>query len=425
MTHTRMALWVVASVGLFATAGAGIVARLEGNSTRPQVSTADVARRNLAVVVQATGSVEAVSTVEVGSQVSGTVQTLYADYNSLVHAGQVLARLDPSMFAAQVEQARANVVRAEADLQGLTLSVADAQATLDRNTRLAEKKLIAPADLETAQVAVKMATAQVRSGEASLAQARASLRQAEVNLDHTVITSPIDGIVLTRSVDAGQTVAASMQAPTLFVLAGDLLHMRVNASLDESDIGQVEAGQSVTFSVDAYPGETFSGSVAQVRLQPTVSQNVVTYATVIEVANPELKLKPGMTATASIEVASRDNVLTVPAAALRFKPTAATLAALGGVAPAASGNAAAASPAGNRTGATLWRYDAGRLAGVSVVTGISDGLTTEIVSGPVTEGEPFVTAVTTGAGASASVPAAKTSTASRSPLLGGLPGPPR
>ena len=425
MTHTRMALWMGATVGLFVTAGAGVVTRLEGNSAQPHVSTGAVARRDIAVVVQATGSVEAVTTVEVGSQVSGSVQALYADFNSLVRAGQVLARLDPSMFQAQAEQARANVVRAEADVEGLRLSVADAQATLDRSARLAEKKLIAPADLEAAQVAVKLANAQLRSGEASLTQARATLRQAEVNLAQTVIRSPIDGIVLTRDVDAGQTVAASMQSPTLFVLAADLLHMRVNASLDESDIGQVQAGQAVTFSVDAYPGETFSGHVAQVRLQPTVSQNVVTYATVIDVANPELKLKPGMTATVAIEVARRDNVLTVPAAALRFRPSTATLAALGGAAQAASGTTSAASPAGSGTRATLWRYDAGTLAGVRVVTGISDGMTTEIVSGPVTEGESFVTAVTTGAGASAAGTAAKTSTASRSPLLGGSPGPPR
>ena len=425
MTHRRIALWMFASVGLFATAGAGVATRLEGNSARPQVSTVDVTRRNIQVVVQATGSVEALTTVDVGSQVSGTVQALYADFNSVVHVGQVLARLDPSVFDAQLAQVRASVVKAEAEVERLSLSVADAQATLDRNVRLAEKKLIAQIDLEAAQVAVQMAKAQVRSADASLIQARASFRQAEVNLQHTVITSPIDGIVLTRSVDAGQTVAASMQAPTLFLLAADLLHMRVNASLDESDVGGVQAGQPVTFRVDAYPDQVFSGSVAQIRLKPIVAQNVVTYTTIIDVENPELKLKPGMTATVSIEVARRDNVLTVPAAALRFKPTAATLAALGGAAPAAGTKAGSVSSAASPGGTALWRYDGGTLEGVKVVAGLSDGMTTEIVSGAVTEGESVVTAVTTGASASAAGTVAKISTASRSPLLGGVPGPPR
>lgn len=425
MTRTRIALWMFASVGLFATAGAGVATRLEGTSARPQVSTAEVARRDLVVVVQATGTVEASTTVEVGTQVSGTVQTLYADYNSVVRAGQVLARLDPSMLKAQVEQATASVLKAEAEVERLTVSVAEAQTALDRSARLAEKKLIAPVDLESSQVTVRLARAQVRSSEASLTQARATLRQADVNLGHSVITSPIDGIVLTRSVDAGQTVAASMQAPTLFVLAADLLHMRVNASLDESDIGQVASGQAVTFSVDAYPGETFSGRVNQVRLQPTVSQNVVTYTTVIDVENPELKLKPGMTATVSIEVVRRDDVLTVPAAALRFKPTAAALASFGGT-TAAPGEAAPAAPAGVvGSRGTLWRYAGGTLAGVNVVTGASDGLTTEIVSGPLAEGELVATAVATGGSATGTGTAVKASTTARNPLLGGTPGPPR
>jgi HlyD family secretion protein len=413
-----------ASVGLFATAGAGVATRSAGTSVRPLVSTSDVTRRNIAVVVQATGTVEAMTTVTVGTQVSGTVQALYADYNSLVRQGQVLARLDPSILTAQVEQAKASVVKAEAEVERLAVSVAGAQATLDRTARLAEKLLIAPSEFEAALVAVRLARAQVRSAEASLTQTRATLRQAEVNLDHTVITSPIDGIVLERSVDAGQTVAASMQAPTLFLLAADLQRMRVNASLDESDVGQVHAGQTVTFMVDAYPGESFPGRVAQVRLQPNVSQNVVTYTTIVDVENPELKLMPGMTATVSIEVARRDNVLTVPAAALRFKPTSAGLAALGGVEPDARGRDGEPLADGQRR-ATLWRYDGARLASLDVVTGVSDGMTTELVSGPVTEGEPVVTAVTGGSSATRAA-AAKLSTTARSPLLGGsMPGPPR
>ena len=291
--------------------------------------------------ISATGSLEAVTTVNVGSQTSGSVQTLYADFNDIVRKGQTLARLDPSLFQTQVEQAEANLVRAEADVERLEVARDAAKLALDRTARLAGKQLVSDADLETAQAALASAEAQVRSSEASVAQSKASLNQAKVNLEHTVITSPIDGIVVSRAVDTGQTVAASMQAPTLFVLAADLTQMHVNASIDESDVGQIEAGQPVAFRVDAYPSETFAGRVAQVRLQAVVSQNVVTYAAVIDVENPELKLKPGMTATVTIEVARRADALIVPAAALRFKPTAAVLATLsaasGGAAPSCAG----------------------------------------------------------------------------------------
>ena len=277
----------------------------------------------------ATGTLEAVTTVNVGSQVSGIVQTLYADFNDIVRKGQTLARLDPSLFQTQVEQAEANLIRAEADVERMAVARDAAKLALERTAALAAKRLVSDADLESAQMAVASAEAQVRSAQASVAQSKASLNQARVNLAHTVITAPIDGIVVSRAVDTGQTVAASMQAPTLFVLAADLAHMRVNASIDESDVGQIEPGQAVTFHVEAYPDETFAGRVAQVRLQPVVTQNVVTYAAIIDVENPGFKLKPGMTATVTVEVARRGDTLTVPAAALRFKPTAAMLAALG------------------------------------------------------------------------------------------------
>src|SRR6185436_320455 len=185
---------------------------------------------------------------------------------------------------------------------------------------LSDKQLIAASDLDTAVTAASQAEAQVKSAEAQIVQARAQLDQAQVNLGHTIITAPIDGIVVARSVDVGQTVAASMQAPTLFVIAGDLARMQVLASVDESDIGRVQQGQPVSFTVDAYPGDTFTGTVSQVRLQPTVDQNVVSYTTVIDVPNRSLKLKPGMTASVSIEIARADDVLLVPSAALRFRP---------------------------------------------------------------------------------------------------------
>jgi len=370
--------------------------------------------------VSAAGSLEAVTTVNVGTQVSGTIQTLSADFNDVVHKGQVLARLDPSIFQTQVEQAEANLVRAESEVEQLKVSRDAAKLALDRTVILAEKRLVSDAELEAAQVAVASVEAQLRSAAASVAQATASLNQTRVNLAHTVIASPIDGIVVSRAVDTGQTVAASMQAPTLFVLAADLTKMHLNASIDESDVGQIAAGQAVTFRVDAYPNDEFTGRVAQVRLQAVVSQNVVTYATVIDVDNPELKLKPGMTATVTIEVARRDDALIVPAAALRFKPTAEVLTALGG----APGGAAPACAGGTGCG-VLWTYDGTALRAVAVRTGISNGTAVEVLEGAVPEGASAVTAVKTAAASAKTVTTAGAgSSTTRSPLMSTMPGPP-
>src|SRR5688572_13553621 len=299
----------------------------------PTITTARVTRGDLAETVGATGTLQAVTTVQVGTQVSGTIEQLNADFNSLVRKGQVLARLDPSLFQTQIEQARANLIRAEADLERLRVSLEDARTKLNRARELWEKKLIAQTELEAAEVAVRSAEAQLRSQQAAVTQSQASLRQNQVNLAHTVIESPIDGLVISRNVDVGQTVAASMSAPTLFVLAADLTKMQVLASLDESDVGRIRPGQAVRFRVDAFPTDEFTGSVTQVRLQPTTVQNVVTYQTVIDVPNPGLKLKPGMTANVNIEIARRDNVIRVPNGALRFRPTAETFAALGQTPP--------------------------------------------------------------------------------------------
>src|SRR5688572_10600479 len=301
----------------------------------PTITTARVTRGDLAETVGATGTLQAVTTVQVGTQVSGTIQELNADFNSLVRKGQVLARLDPSLIQSQIEQARANLIRAEADLERLRVALDDARSKLTRARELSEKKLIAQMELEAAEVAVRSAEAQLRSQQAGVTQSQASLRQNQVNLAHTVIESPIDGLVISRNVDVGQTVAASMSAPTLFVLAADLTKMQVLASLDESDVGRIRPGQDVRFRVDAFPTDEFTGSVTQVRLQPTTVQNVVTYQTVIDVPNPGLKLKPGMTANVNIEIARRSDVLRVPNAALRFRPTAETFAALGQTPPPA------------------------------------------------------------------------------------------
>ena len=287
----------------------------------PDVRTANVTQGDVVDSVGATGALEAVTTVNVGSQVSGIIQDLLVDYNSIVREGDVIMRLDPVLFEAQLEQARANLIRAEADVERLQVSRDDSLVQLRRAEDLAERELISLTELEAAQVAVRSAVAQLKSNEAAVTQAEASLSQNQVNLDNTVIRAPIDGIVISRLVDAGQTVAASLQAPELFIIAADLTKMRVIAAIDESDVGRIRPNQRVTFTVDAYPGEEFEGSVSQIRLEPVLTQNVVTYATVVDAPNPDLRLKPGMTATISLEIARRENVLRIPNSALRFRPT--------------------------------------------------------------------------------------------------------
>ncbi|MEE2790732.1 MAG: efflux RND transporter periplasmic adaptor subunit [Acidobacteriota bacterium] len=294
----------------------------------PEVSTVTLARGDVVDTVGATGALEAVTTVQVGSQVSGMIEALFADFNSIVREGDVIARLEPSIFEMQTEQARANLARSEADVERLRVTLEDTQAQLARSEDLAARDLISDSEFEAAQIAVRSAAAQIRSAEASVIQSRASLNQSEVSLGHTVITAPIDGIVIARQVDVGQTVAASMSAPELFIIAADLTKMQVVANIDESDVGRIRPGQLVTFTVDAYAAEEFTGRVSQIRLEPVLLQNVVSYATVIDVPNNDLKLKPGMTATVTLEISRRENVLRVPTAALRFRPTPAMFAAL-------------------------------------------------------------------------------------------------
>lgn len=328
----RKILVILAAVAVIA-AGAYGYYRYTQKPVAPIITAAKITRGDVAETVGATGTLQAVTTVQVGTQVSGTIQELNADFNSLVRKGQVLARLDPSLIQSQIEQARANLIRAEADLERLRVALDDSRTKLTRARELSEKKLIAQTELEAAEVAVRSAEAQLRSQQAGVTQSQASLKQNEVNLAHTVIESPIDGLVISRNVDVGQTVAASMSAPTLFVLAADLTKMQVLASLDESDVGRIRPGQLVHFRVDAFATEEFTGNVTQVRLQPTTIQNVVTYQTVIDVPNPGLKLKPGMTANVNIEIARRADVLRVPNTALRFRPTAEIFAALGQTPP--------------------------------------------------------------------------------------------
>ena len=291
------------------------------NKIEPTVTSLAVTRGNVIEVVQATGTLQAVTTVNVGTQVSGVVQELYADFNRIVRKGEVIARLDPSILQVQIESQEANVARSNADLERLRVTLDDAKQKYQRAKELFDKQLVPRTELETAEINVRSTEAQIKSSEASLVQSKASLNTAKVNLGYTVITAPIDGIVIQRSVDPGQTVAASMNAPTLYVIAADLTKMQVLANIDESDVGRMRPGQHVTFRVDAYPNDVFTGSVEQVRLQPAVVQNVVVYSTVIAVPNQQLKLKPGMTANVNIEIQRRDNVLRVPSAATRFRPT--------------------------------------------------------------------------------------------------------
>lgn len=299
------------------------------------VNSVPVTRGDIIDSVGATGTVQAVTTVQVGSQVSGNIEWLGADFNSIVKKGQVVARLDPSLFDAQLQQvqanliqARANLTRANSELDRTKVQMTDAQQKFTRAKELSSQSLIAQSDLDAAKIAVDTAAASVASQQASVTQsqaavtqAQASVNQSQVNRDHTVIQAPIDGIVTQRSVDVGQTVAASMSAPTLFVIAADLTEMQVNANIDEADVGRIRPGQHVTFRVDAYPTDNFEGTVTQIRLQPVVVQNVTTYGTVITVPNKQLKLKPGMTANVKIEIAKRTNTLRISNAALRFRPT--------------------------------------------------------------------------------------------------------
>lgn len=379
----------------------GIVAysQVARSDSTPAPVTARVTRGSIVDTVDATGTIQPVTTVQVGTQVSGTIKSLAADFNTVVHRGQVIAVLEPSLFQTQVEQAKATVSKLQADAERAAVEVRDTQAKLKRARELSEKQLISASDLDTAVTAANQAEAQVKSAEAQIIQAKAQLRQADVNLGHTIITAPIDGIVVARSVDVGQTVAASMQAPTLFVIAGDLSRMQVLASVDESDIGRVRQGQPVSFTVDAYPGETFSGTVSQVRLQPTVEQNVVSYTTVIDVPNKDLKLKPGMTANVSVEIARADDVLRVPTAALRFRPKSDD-ASGGGRRQAqgqGQGQGQGAAQGQERGGPRnpnmhrVWVWAGGAMQPHRIETGVSNGTMTAVTGGDLTEGTEVVT----------------------------------
>ena len=379
---------------LAATIGLGAYYAKRGDAA-PALTTAASTRGDIVIVVSATGTLQAVTTVQVGSQVSGSVEALYADFNAMVRKGQVLAKLDQSTYATAVDQAQASLVSAEAEAERLRVGKWAADAALARARDLSAKQLLPAADLESAETAARSAASQVVGGDARIVQARSAVRTAQVNLAKTVIASPIDGVVIARNVDVGQTVAASLSAPTLFVIAADLSQMQLNASIDESDMGRISKGQAVSFTVDAYPGDTFEGRVREVRLNPTITNNVVTYAAIIDAPNPALKLKPGMTANATIEVARRDDVLRVPSAALRFKPDAEVLAHF------AEGDAPAVPK-----GPVVWVSNGTTIVPVSVRPGASDGTFTEILGDSLAEGALLVTRATAAVSSTSSSAAA-------------------
>ncbi|HKW64717.1 MAG TPA: efflux RND transporter periplasmic adaptor subunit [Candidatus Acidoferrum sp.] len=303
-------------------------------TAQAQHFTAKVDRGDIRDVVEATGTINAVITVQVGSQVSGTISKLYVDFNSRVHKGDLVARIDPSLFQGAVQQANADLENAKANLVAARTNVDKAKAALvqtkadySRTEELSKEGVmsqqqldLAKANYDSAVAAVGGAQANVTQAEAQVTQKKAALDVAQTNLNYTLIRSPIDGTVVARNVDVGQTVAASLQAPTIFTIAQDLTKMLVYAKTDESDVGNIKVGKPVTFKVDAFPKETFAGKVSQVRMNATTVQNVVTYDTIIEFANPDLKLFPGMTAYVTIPVDTARNVLKLPNTALRYKP---------------------------------------------------------------------------------------------------------
>jgi HlyD family secretion protein len=397
---------VLVIVGLLLAAAlvVGFFLRRDGNAAASQYRTETVEAGDVTRTVTATGTLSAVTTVQVGSQVSGIIARLSADFNSPVKKGQVLAELDRTPFEAQVAQRRADVTQAEVQMR-------NAEVNYRRQERLLAEQLVPQSDFDTAKANFDATKAQVD-------QAKAALLQADANLRYTTIESPIDGVVVDRQYDVGQTVAASFQAPTLFTIAQDLTKMQMQADVDQSDIGQVSVGQIGHFTVDAYPDERFEGRISQIRLNATVNQNVITYPVIVEVANPERKLRPKMTADVSIDVAKVEGALRVPNAALRFRPPDAPAPrpqSGGGEGAAAAGarggggggrrspgamsrqvdQATGGTPAPKR-GQTVYVLTAsGKLEPREIRTGISDGRYTAVVDGSLAAGDRVVVGLAT------------------------------
>ncbi|GAM09834.1 macrolide export protein MacA [Geobacter sp. OR-1] len=360
---------------------------LKGNKPAVTYRTVKIERGTILSTVAATGNLSAVTTVQVGTQVSGTIQKLYVDYNSRVKNGQTIAEIDPSLFNAAVEQARGNALNAEANLQKARVTLADAERTLTRYKKLLSDGIVSQSDYDVAETASQAARASLKAAEGSVAQTKGALLQAKTNLRYSVIRSPVDGVVISRAVDVGQTVAASFQTPTLFTIAQDLTKMQIETSVDEADISRVSVGQKASFTVDAYPELTFGGKVVQVRSAPVVNQNVVTYVVVVNVDNKELKLKPGMTANVNIEVGRKENVLKLPPAALRFKPKAKTDEAR---AKKGNGSPQGGKPGKKDKGQQVYVLKDNNPVPVSIKTGIGNDSSIELLEGALKEGDEVV-----------------------------------
>ena len=379
---------IVVAVVLIGVLAAGGFALFKNRGNGPQFRTEKVTRGDLRAAVTATGTVSAVTTVLVGTQVSGTVKELFVDFNTPVKKGQLLAQIDPALSEARVAQAKANLQAAEANVQKAEVALQDAVRTLERNRTLFAKNYIARSDLDTAETSQLSAQAQLRAARAQVEQSRAALQQEETNLRYTRILSPVDGVVISRNVDIGQTVAASFQTPTLFSIAQDLTRMQIDTNVDEADIGRIRVGQSVQFTVDAYPDVQFPGKVSEIRNAPITVQNVVTYDVVVKVANPEHKLKPGMTANVSIITASAQGALKIPNAALRFKwtPDKAT--------DRGKGGAQAGGEQNGQRKQGVWILDGQTPRRAPIAAGISDGNSTAVVSGDLKEGDQVIVEAT-------------------------------
>jgi HlyD family secretion protein len=384
----------------------GLIRMRDHRDEGSQYRTVSVERGSITSTVTASATVNPLVSVQVGSQVSGRVARIYVDFNERVHAGQIVAELDRTFLAAAVSEAKASLMRAEASRK-------EAERKLRRGQDLKENDLLSQSELEALETASELA-------QAECTQAQAALERAQTNLLYATIYSPVDGVVISRDIDVGQTVAASLQAPTLFTIANDLRRMQAEAAVDEADIGKVSPGQEVSFTVDAFPDRVFKGKISQIRLVPVTVQNVVTYAVIVQVDNKDLKLRPGMTASVSISVAHRENVLKVPNSALRFRPPVEAEAALREVKSrnredrSTRGGSPSTAGRSRGRGPRVWILgEDGRLRPVSVTLGITDGSYTEVVSGDLREGQPVVVGL-------ALTTAGETS---RTPLTGTPPGP--
>jgi HlyD family secretion protein len=374
------------SVVAFALLGPGL-----GGGTRTERlpwRTTRVARKNIRAMVTATGTLQPVVVAPVGAQVSGIVWKLHADFNEHVRAGQVLVELEPALFRNAVDQADANLASAQAGAARVAAQLADARRTRDRTQKLAGGNFLAQADADTAQAGVEAAEAQLAAARATVKQATAQLQRTRLDLEHSIIHSPVTGTVISRNVDVGQAVASSFTAPTLFTIADDLGKMYLHAAVDEADIGQIHVDQQATFTVDTFRGRKFEARVHQIRNSAQTQSNVVTYDVVMLVDNADLQLRPGMTANVGIICAARDNVLAVPSGALRFRPPAEVEGAAAAGIGAAHAATAPLKPASKGQGAALYAPDGAGLRRLEVETGITDGTLTE-VSG-VAEGQEVV-----------------------------------